>query len=225
MTRNPIEDADHRIHSALDRASQPAITCSFQPGGIAVLHLMGDRRRDVVVLFADTGYHFQETLEFKDDVAELWDLDVRLVRSHQTPESQQDYVGPLYRTNPDQCCEDRKTGPLFAALNDFDTWFTGLRREQTEDRTTADIVERRILPSGRVITKVNPIADWTARDLEAYTATHGIPVHPLLGQGYPSIGCAPCTRAAPDGTRSGRWAGLKAECGIHTRLAGRELDG
>jgi phosphoadenosine phosphosulfate reductase len=224
MTRSPFEDARDRIHDALERGRLPVVTCSFQPGGVAVLHLMGERRRDVPVLFVDTGYHFQETLEFKDRIAELWDLDVRSVRTHQSTESQQDYVGPLYRTNPDQCCEDRKTGPLFATLDGYDTWITGLRRSQSASRSETAVVERRILPSGRVITKVNPIVDWTESELEAYTAIHDIPVHPLLGLGYPSIGCAPCTARAALGSRSGRWTGAKTECGLHTNLDVVDVD-
>lgn len=218
MGRSPFEDAQDRIRDAFERGQRPAITCSFQPGGVAVLHLMGERRREIPVLFVDTGYHFQETLEFKDQMTELWGLVVRSVRTPQTQESQQEYLGPLYRTNPDQCCEDRKTGPLFAALEDHDVWITGLRRDQTDLRGDTQPFERRVLPSGTVLTKVNPIADWTAAELEAYTAIHEIPVHPLMHQGYPSIGCAPCTAGAADGSRRGRWAGAKIECGLHTTL-------
>ena len=224
MTRSPVEDAARRVEIALDQALRPAISCSFQPGGLAVLHLMGVRRCHVPVLFIDTGYHFQETLEFKEQIAAMWDLDVRTLRSRQSPESQQDYVGPLYRTDPDQCCQDRKNGPLFAALEHYDLWLTGLRRDQTPERRGTKFVERRILPSGTLLGKVNPIADWTSAELEAYTAMHEIPVHPLLGQGYPSIGCAPCTAAAGVNSRAGRWAGLKTECGIHTDLAPTEAD-
>jgi phosphoadenosine phosphosulfate reductase len=224
MARSPFEDARDRIHDALERARLPAISCSFQPGGVAVLHLMGERRRGVPVLFVDTGYHFQETLEFKERITALWALDVRSVRTQQSAESQQAYVGPLYRTNPDQCCEDRKTRPLFAALESHDTWITGLRRGQAASRGDAQVVERRILPSGRVITKVNPIVDWTEAELEAYMAIYDIPVHPLLGFGYASIGCAPCTARAPLGSRSGRWAGAKTECGLHTNLNVVDVD-
>jgi phosphoadenosine phosphosulfate reductase len=218
MGRSPFDDAQSQIRDALERAARPAISCSFQPGGVALLHLMGKQRRSVPVLFVDTGYHFQETLEFKDRVAEMWGLDLRSIRADQSTEAQQEYLGPLYRTNPDQCCEDRKTGPLFAALDEYDVWMTGLRRDQTDSRRDIRVVERRLLPSGRVVTKVNPIADWTAAELEAYTAIHEIPVHPLMDQGYPSIGCAPCTAGATDGSRAGRWSGAKIECGLHTSL-------
>ncbi len=218
MTRSPFEDARRRVEDSLSHAERPAISCSFQPGGLVVLHLLGQRRRDVPVLFVDTGYHFQETLEFKDEITRLWSLDVRSVTTRQTMPSQQRYVGLLHRTNPDLCCEDRKTGPLFEALRPYDTWFTGLRREQAATRRDTGVVERRLLPSGAVVTKVNPIADWTSADLESYTEMNDIPVHPLLRQGYSSIGCAPCTARADTGSRDGRWGGVKTECGLHTSL-------
>ena len=220
MTDLHVAEARRRIDHALECSRTPVMTCSFQPGGLVVLHLLGAARHEVPVLFVDTGYHFGETLEFKDRMIELWGLNVRIVRPADDVQRHEANVGRLHRTNADLCCAQRKTGPLFEALAGHDAWLTGLRRDQAESRRATGVVERRVLPDGSVLSKANPIVDWTAAELEAYMERHEIPVHPLIGQGFPSIGCAPCTNrpSAADDDRSGRWAGTKTECGLHTRL-------
>lgn len=216
---SPVEVARRHIEDGLANSSRPAISCSFQPGGLALLHLLGDSRTDVPVLFVDTGYHFQETLEFMHRMTDFWGLDVRVLTVANEVRRHERHLGPLHATNPDLCCQFRKTDPLFSALEDHDLWITGLRRSQSASRQHTEEHERRLLKSGQVIDKVNPIVGWSDADLDAYTAIHEIPRHPMLSQGFPSIGCAPCTALPTEGDdRSGRWEGGKVECGLHTQL-------
>ena len=159
------------------------------------------------VVFLDTGYHFAETLWYVERLRERYELDIEFVRPEAGPDD-------LWMHDPDACCRARKVEPLDRALADRDAWMTGLRRSETEQRRHAPIVS---LDVNRGIVKVNPIANWTDRDVAGYVADHDLPVHPLADRGYASIGCWPCTRpASGDDPRSGRWAQLgKTECGLH----------
>ena len=123
----------------------------------------------------------------------------------------------LYQSAPDRCCGMRKVEPLFRALGDYDTWVTGLRREQSKTRANLQPQEPFTLPTGHVLSKLSPLADWTTRDVWQYAEAHNIPLLPLYEKGYTSIGCAPCTSLPfdPNDPRSGRWSGRKLECGIH----------
>ncbi|MGH8874234.1 MAG: phosphoadenylyl-sulfate reductase [Acidimicrobiia bacterium] len=212
---------DELIIWALHRPGRAAISCGFQASGLALLHMVRRYEPDIPVLFVDTGYHFPETLAFRDRLVREWELNLVDARPQLDVAEQEAHFGLLHRTDPDRCCALRKVEPLYRALGGFDVWFTGLRRDQAPTRAAAGRVERRLLPSGRVIDKVNPLADWTFDEVRDYLAVHDIPHHPLYDRGYPSIGCAPCTErpADPDNPRSGRWGGVKLECGIHT-LAG-----
>jgi len=183
----------------------------------AVLVELGAAARPGVdVLFLETGYHFAETLGTRDAVAQVYG--VRIVQAE--PEltvAEQDatYGKDLYKTDPDLCCKLRKVQPLERVLASYDAWATGLRRAETANRVVAPVVgwDAR---KGKV--KVSPLARWTDEQVEQYVADNGVLVNPLVHDGYPSIGCWPCTRrvAAGDDPRSGRWAGTsKTECGIH----------
>jgi phosphoadenosine phosphosulfate reductase len=169
------------------------------------------------VVFLDTGYHFAETLGTADAVGATMDVNLIPISPVQTVAEQDAAYGPdLYRRDPDLCCALRKVTPLTEALQGYDAWATGLRRAETRNRVIAPVVgwDAR---KGKV--KVSPLARWTDDDVERYVAEHGVLVNPLLFDGYPSIGCAPCTRrvAPGDDPRSGRWAGTgKTECGIHS---------
>jgi phosphoadenosine phosphosulfate reductase len=170
----------------------------------------------VEVVFLDTGYHFPETLGTRDAVAQLYDVRVRTVLPLLTVAEQDErYGADLWRRDPDACCALRKVEPLVRALEAYDAYATGIRRDEAETRASTPVVEwdeRR----GKV--KVNPLARWTKDDVEAYVEAHGILVNPLHHEGYPSIGCAPCTRRVEPGEdhRAGRWAGSdKTECGLH----------
>jgi phosphoadenosine phosphosulfate reductase len=168
------------------------------------------------VVFLDTGYHFAETLGTRDAVAATYPVNlitVTPVRS--VPEQDAEHGARLHDRDPDLCCALRKVAPLETALEGYDAWVTGLRRDESPTRALTPVVgwdER------RAKVKVNPIARWTEDDVQAYVVAHGVLVNPLLADGYASVGCAPCTRrvGTGDDARAGRWAGLtKTECGIH----------
>lgn len=182
-----------------------------------LVHLASQARPGVDVVFLDTGYHFPETLGTRDAVAAAYPVHVVNVTPEQTVAEQDAQHGPrLYERDPDQCCHLRKVLPLQRALTGYDAWMTGLRRDESPTRADTPVVA---WDERRQKVKIAPLARWTEADVEAYVAEHGILVNPLLAEGYPSIGCAPCTRRPTPGEdpRAGRWAGfLKTECGIHT---------
>jgi phosphoadenosine phosphosulfate reductase len=198
------------------------VATSFQSSGLVILHMLRDIKPDMPVLFLDTGFHFIETLQFARAKTEEWGLKLVVLRGkHGSTEVQAEQYGPeLYRRNPNLCCQINKTEPLQEALAEFDGWISGLRRDQSPERATSvKISQPQILPSGRAILKIHPLANWTKADVESYIARYDISTHPLLERGYASIGCWPCTRAivAGEEERDGRWSGVdKTECGIHT---------
>lgn len=191
-------------------------TASFQTQSVALLHMISRTRRDIPVIFLDTGYHFPETLAYRDQLTQSLGLTVRVMRSAlNRAEFIRKYGDALYRRDPDLCCYINKVEPMQRALDGMHAWITGIRRDQTANRANAQPVE--VLPDGRV--KVQPLVAWTSKDVWAYIHAHDLPVHPLFSQGYLSIGCAPCTAPVTDGgdERAGRWANqTKTECGLHT---------
>lgn len=204
--------------STIDRL---AIATSFQSSGLVILHMLRDVRPDLPVLFLDTGFHFPETLAFKDRIAAMWDLKVVELRgAHGSAERQADIHGPrLYERDPDRCCAINKVEPLQDALESYDGWISGLRRDQSPLRASTPIIEAQMLPSGNEILKIHPLAGWSASEVDDYIESQNIPTHPLLERGFRSIGCAPCTRAvsSAEEERAGRWDGTsKSECGIHS---------
>ena len=193
-------------------------TCSFQAEDIIVLHLLRQRLPNVPVLFLETGYHFPQTYEFRDRLARDWGLNLINVIPRQSVREQESAFGVLYREDPTRCCQLRKVDPLFQALESFEIWFTGLRREQSVTRNNLKKVELHRLPSGKTLAKVSPLADWSWGQVWEYTGSHKLRYLPQYDEGYLSIGCEPCTAVPEDPThpRSGRWGGRKLECGIHT---------
>ena len=179
-------------------------------------HLVSRVAPGVTVVFLDTGYHFAETIGTRDAVAATLPLEVVTVTPDHSVAQQDATHGPdLFRTDPDLCCRLRKVEPLERALAPYDAWATGLRRAETRNRVVAPVVgwDAR---KGKV--KVSPLARWTDEQVASYVEDHGVLINPLVHDGYPSIGCWPCTqRVAPgDDPRSGRWSGTsKTECGIH----------
>ena len=162
----------------------------------------------IEVVFLDTQYHFAETLWYVDRVRERHDLNLTVMEPLVPPDD-------LWETDPDECCAMRNVEPLARALRGKQAWMTGLRRVEAPTRATTPIAH---LDVGRGIVKVNPLASWTDDDIAAYKRDHDLLEHPLAAQGYPSIGCWPCTRPVKPGEdpRSGRWAGRgKMECGLH----------
>ncbi|MGH3322223.1 MAG: phosphoadenylyl-sulfate reductase [Streptosporangiaceae bacterium] len=181
-----------------------------------LVHLASHVRPGVDVLFLDTGYHFAETLGTRDAVAATYPVNVINAAPERTVAEQDAALGPrLYARDPDRCCALRKIAPLDRALEPYVAWASGIRRSETAARRGIRVVdwdERR----GKI--KINPLARWSDEDVEAYIAASGVLVNPLRSAGYPSIGCAPCTRRVGPGEdpRGGRWAGFgKTECGIH----------
>ena len=182
-----------------------------------IVHMASAARAGIDVVFLDTGYHFAETIGTRDAVASVYPVNLVNVTPPRTVGEQDAEFGPqLFARDPDACCRLRKVEPLERALSRYDAWITGLRRDETQQRRGASPVE---WDDRRQMAKVNPIVYWTPGQVDDYIAEHGILVNPLLYDGYPSIGCQPCTgRVAPGADpRSGRWAGTgKVECGIHT---------
>lgn len=201
-----------------ENSGAPCFTCSFQAEDMIVLDLLRKRVPDIPVLFLDTGYHFAETYAYRDKMVADWKLNLRNLTAKQTVAAQEAEFGILNRTDPGKCCQLRKVEPLFAALQDYDLWFTGLRREQSLTRKNLKLLEHHALPTGKALLKVSPLAAWTWGDIWKYTADNKIAFLPLYDAGYRSIGCEPCTAIPKEGAdpRSGRWGGAKLECGIHT---------
>ncbi|MFV0318754.1 MAG: phosphoadenylyl-sulfate reductase [Microthrixaceae bacterium] len=161
----------------------------------------------IEVVFIDTGYHFPETLETVETVRRRYGLNLRMMTVPHHDEA-------LWEKDPENCCSAVKVGQLDRALAGKAAWMSGLRRDEADSRRHASILGRDL----RGLVKVNPLANWTAQDVADYIAQHDVPVNPLTLQGYPSIGCQPCTQPVADGEdpRSGRWAGReKTECGLH----------
>ena len=179
-------------------------------------HIAGTVAPGVDVVFLDTGYHFAETIGTRDAVEATMPVNVVNATPQQSVEQQDATYGKdLYKTNPDLCCALRKVAPLRQVLEGYDAWATGLRRDETHDRVIAPVVgwdEQK----GKV--KISPLARWSDDDVARYVEENNVLVNPLQYDGYPSIGCWPCTRRVAPGEdkRSGRWAGTnKTECGIH----------
>jgi phosphoadenosine phosphosulfate reductase len=161
----------------------------------------------IEVVFLDTQYHFPETLATARRVEQRYRLKLRVLTPDREPDE-------LWRTDTDACCQARKVDPLNRHMAERAAWLTGLRRAESEGRRDAAIVQR----DGRGLVKINPLATWTDEQVDAYILEHDVPVNPLLFDGYPSIGCWPCTQRVEPGEdpRAGRWAGSdKTECGLH----------
>jgi phosphoadenosine phosphosulfate reductase len=225
MSDEKTQQAQELIASVLAKgggaaggATRAAVTSSFQHECVALVHMIVEQVPDIPVLFLETGYHFPETLAYRDKIAAQWKLNLRNLEAPQSVADQEAQFGILNQTAPDQCCKMRKVGPLFAGLADYDVWFTALRREQSPTRANLQEIEPFKLPGGKTLQKVSPLASWTVREVWGYLHRHGIEALPLYDRGYTSIGCQPCTAlpVSADDLRSGRWQGKgKLECGIH----------
>ena len=203
-----------------------AVVSSFGAESAVLLHLIASIDPSVPVLFLDTDKHFPETITYKEELREQLGLkDLRDLKPDPVLLAQKDGNGLRWSFDPDGCCEIRKVLPLKQALAAFDAQFTGRKAFQSSTRRALPRFE---IEDGRL--KVNPLADWDKARLDAYVADHDLPVHPLVAQGFPSIGCSPCTsKVAPgEDPRSGRWKGWdKVECGIHSAVTpiGQDDDG
>ena len=191
---------------------------SFGAESAVLLHLLAQVSRGIPVLFLDTDKHFPETIAYRDTLVERLGLTNLVVLTPDPDDlAEKDESGLRWSYDPDGCCEIRKVKPLAKALSDYDASFTGRKAFQSKTRANLPRFEIDTTDAhGRL--KINPLIDWSAQDIHAYFEEHDLPRHPLVAQGYPSIGCAPCTKRVTDGEdpRSGRWSGWdKTECGIH----------
>jgi len=189
---------------------------AFGPEGCVIIHMLAKIQPRVHVFNLDTGYQFNETLELREKIAKRYGLEVEYKRPETTVDVYEGlHGGPLYRSNPDQCCADRKVTVLKAAVKGWHAWMSGIRRDQTPDRAK-DIVA---WDKKFNLVKISPLANWTKKDVWKLITDENIPYNPLHDQGYTSIGCWPCTRAVMFGEdeRAGRWSGFqKTECGLHS---------
>jgi phosphoadenosine phosphosulfate reductase len=190
---------------------------AFGPEGCAILHMLAEIDPGVRVFNLDTGYQFAETLELRERIARRYGIEVEYVRAEASvAEYEAANGGPIYGTDPDRCCHDRKILPLRRAVEGYDAWISAIRADQSSHRARADVVG---WDAKFGLAKINPLLKWTKRDVWAFVVTNDVPYNPLHDQGYPSIGCWPCTRAVNQGDdeRAGRWAGqAKTECGLHS---------
>jgi phosphoadenosine phosphosulfate reductase len=207
------------LHWAVDTFwPQIALSSSFQTQSVPLLHMASLVRRDILIFFLDTGYHFWETSMFREHLSSHWQLNVLdLYRDPRWDEFVRDRTRSLPVDDPNLCCFIHKVQPMQRALKDLKAWISGIRRDQTSVRANARILE--LQEDG--LLKVNPLLNWTGEDVKRYSREHRLPAHPLFQRGYRSIGCSPCTVAIGlnDDERAGRWAGRgKMECGLHTSM-------
>jgi phosphoadenosine phosphosulfate reductase len=189
---------------------------AFGAEGCCLIHMLAEIEPGVRLFNLDTGYQFAETLALRERLRERYGIAVEYIRPEMTVEEYEaEHGGPLYQHRPDQCCYDRKVLPLRRAVVGYDAWISAIRRDQTADRGKADVVQ---WDAKFNLVKVNPLLGWTKKDVWKFVLDHEVPYNPLHDQGYPSIGCWPCTAPVADGQdeRAGRWAGSrKKECGLH----------
>ncbi len=226
MTADQIADASAKLEGASPQAIlrwaverfHPRLTMAtaFGAEGCCILHMLAEIEPKVRVFNLDTGYQFTETLELRERIKDRYGIEVEFIRPEMTVEEYEaEHGGPLFRIRPDQCCHDRKILPLRQAVVGYDAWISAIRRDQTQHRAKAGVVG---WDAKFNLVKVNPLLNWTRTDVWRFVLDHDVPYNPLHDQGYPSIGCWPCTAPVGDGAdeRAGRWAGTgKKECGLH----------
>jgi phosphoadenosine phosphosulfate reductase len=211
--RSPFEIVDWAV-----RTFHPRLTMAtaFGAEGCCLIHMLAEIEPTVRLFNLDTGYQFPETLALREQIKKRYGIEVELIRPElNVAEYEAEHGGPLYRHRPDQCCHDRKILPLRRAVVGYEAWISAIRRDQTEHRSVAGVVQWDAKFS---LVKINPLLSWTKKDVWTFVMKHEVPYNPLHDQGYPSIGCWPCTRPVQAGEdeRAGRWAGsVKKECGLH----------
>lgn len=189
---------------------------AFGAEGCVLLAMLSQIDNRAFIFNLDTGYQFPETLELRERIMAKYGMQVHLVRAAESVEQMEArFKGPIYGTDPDTCCNIRKVVPQKLAVKGYDAWISAIRRDQSPMRANAPIVawDKRF-----EVVKVNPLAKWSKKEVWNYIFSNGVPYNPLHDQGYPSIGCQPCTHpvGAGDDEREGRWAGKsKTECGLH----------
>jgi phosphoadenosine phosphosulfate reductase len=196
--------------------SRLTMATAFGAEGCCLIHMLAEIEPELRIFNLETGYQFPETLELRERIKQRYGIEVEYIRPELTvAEYEAEHGGPLYRIRPDQCCHDRKLQPLRQAVVGYEAWISAIRRDQTNHRAAAGVVQ---WDAKFRLVKINPLLNWTRRDVWQFILANDIPYNPLHDRGYPSIGCWPCTAAVADGEdeRAGRWAGTaKKECGLH----------
>lgn len=195
-------------------------TSSFQTHSLPMLHIISRIDKNIPIFFINTGFHFPETVQFRDEVMEKFGLKMVDLHSMVSRNLQKDDKGQFYFTSdPDYCCFLNKVQPMEPVLGEYDIWVNGIRADQNANRKSMQIEQ----PSGRGSVRFHPMLDWSMKMIYDYIREFNLPKHPLEEKGYLSIGCEPCTRKIDlNNDRTGRWYGLnKTECGLHTDLAGK----
>jgi phosphoadenosine phosphosulfate reductase len=191
------------------------ISSSFQTQSLPLLLMISSCAPEIKVLFIDTGFHFPETIRFRDEVVDRQKLNLEIIKPEKTTKEFQEENGDLYIRQADTCCQINKTIPFQKTLAGKSAWISGIRRDQTTNRNKIPIISQHpFLP----LYKISPLAAWNSKEVDAYTMEHNLPTHPLHQTGFLSIGCAPCTTPVNgnEEERAGRWRGIdKVECGIH----------
>ena len=221
-----LDTASHELETAAPEqilrwanerfAPRLTMATAFGPEGMCIIHMLAKIDADTLIFNLETGYQFRETLELRQRVLDRYGIDVELKQPELSVEHYEAlHGGPLYKSNPDQCCRDRKLHVLNTALVGMHAWISAIRRNQSPDRGQAPIVgwDKKF-----GLVKINPLANWTKGDVWKLITDQDIPYNPLHDRGYTSIGCWPCTRAVVFGEdeRAGRWSGTeKTECGLH----------
>ena len=209
----PVEEL---LAFAVDKFPSIVLACSFGAEDVVLVSLLQQIRPGTDIFYLDTDYHFQETYETRDRLADRYGIQFIQVKSELTPEEQaKQYGDELWKRDPNLCCNLRKVAPLTKVLGKYDAWITGIRRDQAPTRANAKKVE---YDTKFGLVKFNPLANWTSDDVWSYIRKHNVPYNPLHDRNYPSIGCEYCTRPVAPGEdpRAGRWSGTeKIECGLH----------
>lgn len=215
------EDIYNKLKEYQEKGLKLFTSSSFQTHSMVLLHLLSEFDNTIPVYFINTGYHFPETITYRDQIAEAFKLNVQVVSSSTPRNMQKDDEGRLlFTSDPDYCCYLNKVQPLDAVLPNYDIWINGVRADQSAVRKSFTIEQ----PAPHNTTRFHPMLDWDVRMIEKYIKEFKIPRHPLEAKGYLSIGCEPCTRKFDIDTynRQGRWFGLnKTECGLNTELVNK----
>lgn len=221
LARDSAERFEHEspetlLAWAVEQFPKITLACSFGAEDVVLVDMLQQIRPDVDIFYLDTDFHFQETYDTRDRLAERYGISFLQIKPELTPEEQAEQYGDeLWKRDPNLCCNLRKVQPLARLLGKYDAWITGIRRDQAPTRANAKKVE---YDTKFGLMKINPLASWTSDDVWNYIRARQVPYNPLHDQNYPSIGCHYCTRPVKPGEdpRAGRWSGFeKTECGLH----------
>ena len=211
-----IKYVEQKLNEYEKKGLKVFASSSFQTHSIPMLHMISQVNPEIPVAFLDTGFHFPETLSFRDEVADQLGLKIVNLKSSMTKLAQRDANNKLlFASDPDYCCYLNKTLPMEVMLVEYDIWITGVRKDQSSVRKNFNFE----VPGPHGTTRFHPMLEWNSKMIYDYRTKYNLPEHPLEKLGYFSIGCGPCTRKLGADGRGGRWSGMKkTECGLHTEL-------